>query len=93
MKKDTPKQRSAVVRDLHSPKYKQRVVRDKKKYTRKEKHRRGNTPALLLSDRNLSTTHSCESDFHCCASSHAITASLRSAWVMWDRRLDSSACG
>lgn len=33
------KPRNYVARDLLSPKYRQRVVANKKKYTRKEKHR------------------------------------------------------
>tara|TARA_R110002074_G_scaffold188993_1_gene354727 strand:- start:459 stop:587 length:129 start_codon:yes stop_codon:yes gene_type:complete len=27
-----------IAKDLHSPKYKQRIVKDKSKYTRKTKH-------------------------------------------------------
>lgn len=33
------KPRNHIARDLLSPKYRQRVVANKKKYTRKEKHR------------------------------------------------------
>jgi len=31
--------RNLIAKDLHTPKYKQRVVRDRKTYTRKVKHK------------------------------------------------------
>jgi hypothetical protein len=38
MTKVPSKRRNAIARDLHTAKYKKRVVRDKTKYTRKQKH-------------------------------------------------------
>ena len=39
MKKKLPSKRNPVARELFTPKFRPRVVRDKKKYTRKQKHK------------------------------------------------------
>lgn len=42
--KEAPKRRNPVARELANPSFRRRVIEDRKRYRRKDKHRRAETP-------------------------------------------------